>query len=143
MITPELCEEIFGKPGVAFERSYMALWNVPQPVLDRIKNAPKRIYCHKLMVKPLNKAFENLIMHCVEDELQTWDGCFNVRKMRGGTQMSIHSWGLAIDVNAKTNALGVKPTLSKTFVKCFTDAGFDWGGTWTRKDGMHFQLSCV
>ena len=25
----------------------------------------------------------------------------------------------------------------------FTDAGFTWGGTWSRKDGMHFQLAKI
>lgn len=143
MITAAQCEARFGRPGVIFERMYMTLWEVPAPIRERIKALPKKIYCHKLMVEPLTKAFENLILNCVEDELVTWDGCFNIRLMRGLNTMSIHSWALAIDVNAKTNALGAKPTLSKTFVKCFTDAGFDWGGTWTRKDGMHFQLSCI
>jgi hypothetical protein len=57
--------------------------------------------------------------------------------------MSLHSWGLAIDVNAFENGLNQTPKLSAGFVKCFTDAGFDWGGTWQRKDGMHFQLSKI
>lgn len=121
----------------------MALY-IPSPELrEAMPLLPKRIYCHKLLVEPLKTALENLVTNGVASELETWDGCFNVRRMRGGTSMSIHSWGLAIDVNAKTNALGIKPTLSNAFVKCFTDAGFDWGGEWARKDGMHFQLACI
>ena len=57
--------------------------------------------------------------------------------------MSLHSWGIAIDVNAAWNQLNMTPTLSPEFVKCFIDAGFDWGGTWQRKDGMHFQLKSI
>ena len=48
-----------------------------------------------------------------------------------------------IDVNAAWNGFGKKPTLSKEFVKCFTDAGFDWAGTWSKPDGMHFQLKSI
>jgi hypothetical protein len=55
--------------------------------------------------------------------------------------MSLHSWGLAIDINAATNRFGGKPTMSAELVKCFTDAGFDWGGVWSNPDGMHFQLA--
>jgi D-alanyl-D-alanine dipeptidase len=93
-------------------------------------------------------------------ELKTWDGCYNFRPMRGYEQkytaamqagkvaeaityLSVHSWGCAVDVNAFENGLGKDPKLSAGFVKCFTDAGFDWGGTWKRKDGMHFQLSRI
>ena len=66
--------------------------------------------------------------------------CFNIRQKRGSKATSLHSWGVAIDVNAAWNGFGKKPTLSAGFVKCFTDAGFDWGGTWSKPDGMHFQL---
>jgi len=31
--------------------------------------------------------------------------------------------------------------MSHELVQCFKDAGFDWGGDWTRPDGMHFQLA--
>ena len=103
----------------------------------------KKIYCNKDLVEPLKKAFENLIKTGFIKELKTWDGCFNIRKKRGLTSLSLHSWGLAIDVNAAWNGLNKEPQLSKGFVKCFTDAGFTWGGTWARKDGMHFELSKI
>ena len=77
------------------------------------------------------------------DELKTWDGCFNIRKKRGLSSMSLHSWGLAVDVNAFENGLGQNPKLSKEFVECFTSSGFEWGGFWKKKDGMHFQLAKI
>ena len=95
------------------------------------------------MISPLTKAFENLIRTDAVRELKTFDGCFNIRKKRGLSSMSLHSWGIAIDVNAFENQLNQTPKLSARFVKCFTDAGFDWGGSWQRKDGMHFQLSTI
>ena len=66
-----------------------------------------------------------------------------LEKKRGLTSMSLHSWGIAIDVNAAWNGLNKPSTLSPGFVKCFTDAGFEWGGTWKRIDGMHFQLKKI
>jgi len=119
----------------------MILWDVP-PTLE-IGVIPKRLYCNRDMIAPLTTAFSNLISRGFVQELKTFDGCFNIRKKRGLASMSLHAWGLAIDVNASWNGLGVTPVLSAGFVKCFTDAGFDWGGTWQRKDGMHFQLSKI
>jgi hypothetical protein len=119
----------------------MTLWDVPTNL--EIGVIPKRLYCNRLMIAPLTQAFTKLIQRGLIGELKTWDGCFNVRKKRGLASQSLHSWGIAIDVNAAWNGLGQKPTLSPEFVKCFTDAGFHWGGTWTRSDGMHFQLSKI
>ena len=119
----------------------MILWDVPTEL--EIGIIPKRIYCNKDLVGPLSKAFKALITTGHVKELKTWDGCFNIRKKRGLTTMSLHSWGIAVDVNAFENGLNQTPKLSAGFVKCFTDNGFDWGGTWTRKDGMHFQLKSI
>lgn len=69
--------------------------------------------------------------------------CFNIRKKRGASTLSLHSFGVAVDLNAAWNGFGAKPTLSAGFVKCFTDAGFEWGGTWNTPDGMHFQLKTI
>jgi hypothetical protein len=126
------------KYGDPTKESSMVLWDVPTEL--EIGVIPKRIYCNKDMVAPLTQAFQKLIFTGFVDELKTWDGCFNIRNKRNGGTPSLHSWGVAIDVNAAWNRMGKESTLSAGFVKCFTDAGFDWGGTWRVKDCMHFQL---
>jgi len=138
MVTSAQALKKYGDPT---KESSMTLWDVPKEL--EIGVLPKRLYCNKDMILPLTKAFKNLISTGCVKELKTWDGCFNIRKKRGLTSMSLHSWGIAIDVNAAWNGLNMTPKLSKEFVNCFTTAGFDWGGTWTRKDGMHFQLKSI
>lgn len=142
MVTSKQCWDKWGDPTTREdEGKYMVIWDVPTHL--EIGVIPKRIYCNKLMVEPLTKAFTNLIERGFVKELKTWDGCFNIRNKRGLKSHSLHSWGIAVDVNAAWNGLGREPQLSAGFVKCFTDAGFDWGGIWTRKDGMHFQLAKI
>jgi hypothetical protein len=138
MVTSAQALKKYGNPEL---QSNMILWDVPTEL--EIGFIPKKIYCNKDMVKPLSIALQSLINTGYVKELKTWDGCFNIRKKRGLASMSLHSWGLAIDVNAFENGLNMHSKLSAGFVKCFTDAGFDWGGTWQRKDGMHFQLSKI
>lgn len=138
MVTSQQCLNKFGQPEM---EKGMVLWDVPTEL--EIGVIPKRLYCNKEMVEPLGKAFKNLIETGHVKELKTWDGCFNIRRKRGGSTPSLHSWGLAIDVNAAWNGFGKTPSLSSGFVRCFTDAGFDWGGVWSKKDGMHFQLSKI
>jgi hypothetical protein len=139
MLTSAQCQKKYGTPSAS--NPCMVMWDVPS-ILE-IGVIPKRIYCNKDLVIPLSKAFQNLIHTGHVKELKTWDGCFNVRKKRGGSTMSLHSWGVAVDVNAFSNCFGCKPTLSAGFVKCFTDVGFDWGGNWRKPDGMHFQLKSI
>lgn len=149
----------FGHPGKKkFQNTYLTICDVPEEL--EIGFIPKRIYCLKDLINPLEQAFRNLIDRGYVDELISWDGCWNYRPIRGyeakyeklmaqGREeeaikyLSIHSWAGALDLNAATNQLGKKPTLSKGFVKCFTDPGFEWGGNWSRPDGMHFQLSSL
>ncbi len=139
MVTSQQAQKKYGTPSP--NNPNMTLWDVPAEL--EIGMIPKRIYCNKDMVKPLSMAFKKLIDTKAVNELKTWDGCFNIRNKRGLSSMSLHSWGIAVDVNAFENGLNQTPKLSKQFVECFTSSGFDWGGTWTRKDGMHFQLSKI
>jgi len=138
MVTPAQCLKKYGDP---VKESNMVLWDVPVEL--EIGVIPKRLYCNKDLVAPLSAAFSNLINRGFISELKTFDGCFNIRKQRGASSQSLHSWGIAIDVNAAWNGLGKQPQLSAGFVKCFTDSGYDWGGTWKRLDGMHFQLAAI
>lgn len=150
--------DLYHKYGDPNTHKDMLMWDVPTEL--EIGVIPKRIYCHKALIPALRRAFSLLIATGHVDELKTWDGCFNIRPIRGYEKryqdlmaagkiedamqlLSIHSWGLAIDVNAAWNGLGKTPTLSAGFVKCFTDAGFTWGGSWKRKDGMHFEIASV
>lgn len=135
MITSKECLAKYGDPE---KESHMMLWLVPEPL--QIGVIPKRIYCNPDLAKPLGKALKNIIDRDLIMELKTWDGCFNIRKKRGALSQSIHSWGLAIDINAAWNGFGKTPSMSKELVACFKDAGFDWGGDWSKPDGMHFQL---
>ena len=138
MVTSAQALKKYGDPT---KESSMVVWDIPGHL--EVGVIPKKLYCNKDMVVPLSQAFTNLISRGKVVELKTFDGCFNIRKKRGLSSMSLHSWGIAIDVNAGWNQLNMTPTLSAEFVKCFTDAGFDWGGIWRRKDGMHFQLKTI
>ena len=135
MITAAQAQQRYGAPDLEIG---MVLWN--QPFSLSLGVVPRRIYCNRDLVSPLETALRNLVDRGFLSELRTWDGCFNIRKKRGASSPSLHSWGLAVDVNAAWNQFGKPPTLTRGFVKCFTDAGFDWGGTWSKPDGMHFQL---
>lgn len=138
MVTSAQALKKYGDPTLEHN---MILWDIPASL--EVGVIPKRLYCNKDIIIPLSKAFKSLIDTGFVKELKTFDGCFNIRKKRGLASMSLHSWGIAIDVNAAWNQLNMTPTLSAGFVKCFTDSGFDWGGTWDRKDGMHFQLKSI
>ncbi len=143
MVTSKQCFDKWGDPLTTHdEGTYMTMWDVPSNL--EIGVIPKRIYCNRAMIQPLTNAFTNLIKRGFVNELKTWDGCFNIRKKRGLNSQSLHSWGIAIDVNAFENQLNQKPKLSTGFVKCFTDAGFNWGGNFkSRVDGMHLELASI
>jgi hypothetical protein len=63
----------------------------------------KKISCHKLVADKLAIFKEILAVYGIEKikalQLDDFGGCFNYRKMRGGTQLSLHSWGVAIDLD--------------------------------------------
>jgi len=148
MITSAQCLKKYGPP--AADNKWLVLCDVPTHL--EIGIIPKRIYCNKDLVKPLEQAFKNLIDRGYVKELKTWDGCFNIRKKRGLSSMSLHSWGLAVDCNSSHNQLGkTREQLIKEgftpftdgFGQCFIDAGFNWGKNWKRADLMHFELAKI
>lgn len=141
-------EERYGKienGKWANESKWMGLLDIPERIALGWKNSATgkptyRIYCNKDMYEPLLAALESVSKRGLLHELKTFNGCFQIRKVRGMTSQSAHSWGLAVDVNSETNGLGCVPTLSAEFVRCFTGVGFDWGGFFKRPDGMHFSF---
>ena len=139
MVTSNDCLKKYGAPSES--NPCLVVWNIPREL--QVSVVPKRVFINKDMIEPLTNAIKNLIDRKHILEMKTWDGCFNIRKKRELTTWSLHSWAIAVDVNAFENGLNMEPKLSKEFVQCFLDAGFEWGGTWHRKDGMHFQLAKI
>lgn len=70
----------------------------------------KRITCHQKVAGSLHKIFENTLKVYGEKDLRKlrldlFGGCLNVRKMRGGSSWSTHSWGAAVDLDPDRNQL--------------------------------------
>jgi hypothetical protein len=149
MVTSQQAQKKYGLPSQS--NPFLILWDIPSEL--EIGVIPKRIYTNTDMVKPLEQAFKNLIERDHINELKTWDGCFNIRKKRGLNSMSLHSWGIAIDMNAFCNPLGLSrqeivkkgmTPFSEQFLDCFRSSGFDCGADWkSRPDFMHMQLATI
>ena len=156
MVTSQKCYNKYGDPELLeTQMKWMLTWQVPDDIQKAFAHVrfsavgtigfPKKIFLNKDMQAPLEKALRNVIGRGLAQEMKTWDGCFIIRQKRGLKSMSLHSWGIACDINASENRMGQKPKLTPAFVKCFKDEAFDWGGDWqgSRTDGMHFQLASI
>ena len=80
----------------------------------------------------------------------TWNGSFVPRFIRGSrTVLSNHAFGSAFDINASFNPLGAMPPLVgqkgsvRELVGIAHDNLFYWGGHFTRRDGMHFEIAKI
>lgn len=84
---------------------------LPYPmVLDWEPRTVNKITCHEKVADTMVKIFKNLQSEYGYDRLHElgidqFGGMLNVRKMRGGSSWSIHSWGAAIDLDADRNQL--------------------------------------
>lgn len=57
--------------------------------------------------------------------------------------LSLHSYGIAVDINWATNPMSRKliTDMPDEFVHIFEDSGWNWGGRWKFPDAMHFQYA--
>lgn len=85
-----------------------------------------------------------------EVEPLKWPGNWGYaeRKIRGGSSLSNHASGTAIDLNAPAHYLGARGTFSSTQLKAVRrilndcDGVIRWGGDYSgRKDEMHFEIN--
>lgn len=98
---------------------------------------------NRLMQKPFLQAVQNLVDTGLNKEWHVFSGCWCVRPMKSGNSLSVHAYALAVDINAPENPYNSsRHQFSDEFVNCFSRAGFESGGMWTKpKDWMHFQLA--
>jgi len=101
------------------------------------------VTCHRALIAPLRAALGELRRRGLSRLVDVGDyaGCYAPRRIPGSGTLSLHAWGLAVDLNASENPQGAKPTMDRRIVAAFERAGFTWGGRWpTAPDGMHFEL---
>lgn len=112
----------------------------------------KRFSCHKKAVPTLSSIFKATLEHygimkLKELRLDVFGGCLNVRKMRGGSEWSLHSWGLAVDMDPDNNQLRWgkdKAVFAKDDYKAFWGIvhrnGWHGLGVEQDRDWQHFQM---
>ena len=57
--------------------------------------------------------------------------------------LSLHSWGMAVDLNVPGNQRGTVGQMDRRVVAIFKKWGFAWGGDWNYTDPMHFEMDRV
>jgi len=141
MIAQQLLIKKYGLPGISYQSHYCITWNV-QEEFPWFPAA--RFMVNKDFQVKLYKAFTNLERAGLQEEIKTFDGCYNNRPVRGYETISLHAWAAAIDLNAEIEKLGQATALTQwsgQFVSIMKAAGIYWGGDWNgRKDTMHFAL---
>jgi D-alanyl-D-alanine carboxypeptidase len=100
------------------------------------------VSCHRAMIAPLRRVLASLRRQGLARLVDPGDyaGCYAPRRIPGSGSLSLHAWGLAVDVNASRNPQGSEPRQDPRVVRAFEREGFTWGGRWpTAPDGMHFE----
>ncbi|HWC15201.1 MAG TPA: M15 family metallopeptidase [Actinomycetota bacterium] len=128
----------FIDPDPAWVASNIATGTVP--ILGTVR-------CHRIMIPQLAAALAEIEDTDLADEIRPGDyaGCyvprFIGRDPRRG--LSMHAFGLALDLNASTNHLGTRGDMHPDVVRIFQRWGFTWGGIWSPPDPMHFELARI
>ena len=152
MITTSQLILKYGKPNQ--EGSYLTSIKLPYPMKlawDTYTSV-NTMRCHKLAAERFQLVFKDLLAHYGLPKIQElgidlFGGCFNFRAMRGGSDYSRHSWGLAIDLDPERNQLKeTKATARfarpeyKPMIDIFYKHGFLSLGVEKNYDFMHFEV---
>lgn len=125
--------------------------NLKVITIPQLANKPpynrKTFNFHKDVVEQVQKLFNDWEKAGLVHLILTFDGDFNPRLIKASKNLSTHSFGISFDINAKWNGLGITPALVgeegsvRELVSIANKNGFYWGGHFSRKDGMHFELA--
>lgn len=135
-----------GRPSASWESANLVL--VKCPWVLRYDGKPvKGLRVHKKCAESLKRVLDAIWGRLDHSQaeidrigMSIYGGGYNFRLMRGGSRLSMHSWGCALDFDPARNGMGdTTPNMDKRVVEEFEREGWEWGGHW--KDGMHFQAA--
>ena len=153
MLTTNQIISKYGKPDDDGS-DYLVTINLPYPMKLAwdTKTSVTKMRVHRLVADKFVAVFNDLLAHYGLNELQRlgidlFGGCFSFRKMRGGSDYSRHSWGIAIDLDPARNGLKqssktaqfAKPDY-KAMIDIFYRHGFLSLGREKNYDWMHFEI---
>ena len=152
MTTNEIVKK-YGKPNETGE-GYLTTILLPYPMRLAwdLDTKVSKMRCHKLAAEAFLNVFNDLLAHYGMKEIERlgidlFGGCFNYRKMRGGTSWSTHAWAIAIDLDPARNKLKetaktarfarpeYQPMIDIFYRHGFISLGIEKGYDW-----MHFEL---
>ena len=152
MTTNEIVKK-YGKPNETGE-GYLTTILLPYPMRLAwdLDTKVSKMRCHKLAAEAFLNVFNDLLAEYGLKEIERlgidlFGGCFNYRKMRGGTSWSTHAWAIAIDLDPARNKLKETAKTARfarpeyqPMIDIFYRHGFISLGIEENRDFMHFQL---
>ena len=120
--------------------------------LAGIKGAPGsgKVQFHKKVAARVVELFDAWEDAGLSSHVLTYGGSFVPRFIRGSRNtLSPHAHGSAFDINVAWNGFGSVPAADgakgsvRALVPIANELGFYWGGHFTKRDGMHFELARV
>ena len=143
----------YGQPNEA--GTYLKTINLPYPmrIAWDTKTKVTRIRCHKMVADAFLNVFKELLAvygyeRIVVLGIDLYGGCFNYRKMRGGSSWSKHAFGIAIDLDPARNTLKETSRTArfarpeyKAMIEIFYKHGFISLGKEQNRDFMHFEIA--
>lgn len=137
---------VFGDPNALdFKDKLIVELDLPFPLFYAGKPV-HRSRCHVKAKDHFLKALNGVLAADLTDVVRNYGGITSIPprvKRTNSSDLSTHSWGIAIDIEPQAYPLGSLKRLPDEVVRIFRDAGFFYGGDFKKtKDPMHFQL-CV
>jgi len=123
--------KVFGEPG----QVKLGKAKVPDEFKRLVYLKSGFLTCHHLLVPRVEWVFAQIAGKGLGSKIKSYDGCYNPRKKRGGSDWSTHAWAIALDINAADNMPGMKNSIDRGIIDIFTAAGF----LQLAGDPMHFQ----
>lgn len=104
-----------------------------------------KVWIHYLLFPQVAYIFGKIYAEHLQDELDLQGGggfCARYQNWVEDNPLSLHSWGIAIDLNPNKYPFNSDKNPHSRIIEIFEEGGFFWGGNFkTVKDPMHFQFS--